>query len=406
MSASARLEIRDEADAVDAICAANAKGVSCAIVGSGSKSRLGRHAPQAQALSTAALTGVTLYEPNELVLSARAGARLSEIEALLDQHGQQLAFEPMDYRPLLGADGETAGATIGGVIAVNASGPRRIKAGAARDHLLGFRCITGRGELVKSGGRVMKNVTGYDLSKLVCGSYGTLALLTEMTLKVLPKPETERTLLAIGADEAASLALLRRAAATPCEPSSLAMLPAHAAPLALNANAAAIRLEGPAISVTARRDDLVARLASDGVRFETLDERHSAALWRALREAMPVAAQTGQIWRISVAPTEGFAVVERIRRAGAPALAHFYDWAGGLIWLCVETAPDAHAAIVRGAVDASGGHATLIRASEETRATVDVFHPQPAALAALTRRVKASFDPAHILERGRMRVEF
>jgi glycolate oxidase FAD binding subunit len=404
MSASVRLEIRDEADAVDAICAANAKGVSCAAVGGGSKSGLGRHAPQAQALSTAALIGVTLYEPNELVLSARSGTRLSEIEALLDAHGQQLAFEPMDYGPLLGA--EAGGATIGGVIAVNASGPRRIKAGAARDHLLGFRCVTGRGELVKSGGRVMKNVTGYDLSKLVCGSYGTLALLTEVTLKVLPKPETERTLLAIGADEAASLALLRRAAATPCEPSSLAMLPAHAAPLALNANAAAIRLEGPAISVTARRDDLVARLASDGVRFETLDERHSAALWRALRDAMPVAVQTGQIWRISVAPIEGFAVVERIRRADAPVLGHFYDWAGGLIWLCVEAAPDAHAAIVRGAVDASGGHATLIRASEETRARVDVFHPQPAALAALTRRVKESFDPAHILERGRMRAEF
>ena len=346
---------------------------------------------------------MTLYEPNELVLSARAGVPLSEIEALLDQHGQQLAFEPMDYGLLFRA--EAGGATIGGVIAVNAAGPRRIKAGAARDHLLGFRCVTGRGELVKSGGRVMKNVTGYDLSKLVCGSYGTLALLTELTLKVLPKPETECTLLAIGADEAESLALLRRATATPCEPSALAMLPAGAA-LALDADAAAIRLEGPAISVTARRDDLVARLARGGLRFETLDEYDSKTLWRGLRDAAPVAAKVGQVWRMSVAPSEGFAVVERIRRAGAPVLAHFYDWAGGLIWLCLETAPDAYAAVVRSAVDASGGHATLIRASEETRATVDVFHPQPAALAALTRRVKESFDPAHILERGRMRAEF
>ncbi|PWB89766.1 glycolate oxidase subunit GlcE [Methylocystis sp. MitZ-2018] len=403
-SACATLEIRDQADAVDAICAAKAEGDCCAIVGGGSKSGLGRYAPQAQALSTAALTGVTLYEPDELVLSARAGASLSEIEALLDEHGQQLAFEPMDYGLLFGA--ETGGATIGGAIAVNAAGPRRIKAGAARDHLLGFRCVTGRGELVKSGGRVMKNVTGYDLSKLVCGSYGTLALLTELTLKVLPKPQTECTLLAIGAEEAESLALLRRATATPCEPSALAMLPAGAAPLALNDNAAAIRLEGPAISVTARRDDLVERLASDGVRFETLDEHDSAALWRGLRDAAPVAAKVGQIWRISVAPSEGFAVVERIRRAGAPVLAYFYDWAGGLIWLRLETVPDAYAAVVRSAVDASGGHATLIRASVETRATIDVFHPQPSALAALTRRVKASFDPAHILERGRMRAEF
>ncbi|MBI1981841.1 MAG: FAD-binding protein [Methylocystis sp.] len=401
--ASATLELRDEADAVEAICAANAKGVACAIAGGGSKSRLGRCAPQAQTLSTAALSGVTLYEPNELVLSARAGARLSEIEALLESNGQQLAFEPMDYGLLLSA--ETGGATIGGVIAVNASGPRRIKAGAARDHLLGFRCVTGRGEIVKSGGRVMKNVTGYDLSKLVCGSYGTLALLTELTLKALPKPETECTLLAIGADEAESLALLRRVTATPCEPSSLAMLPAGAA-LAHGGDAAAIRLEGPAISVAARRDDLVARLASGGLRFETLGEGDSQALWRGLRDAAPVAGEIGQVWRISVAPTEGFAVVERIRRAGAPVLAYFYDWAGGLIWLCLESAPDAHAAVVRGAVDVGGGHATLIRASAETRARIDVFHPQPAAVAALTRRVKESFDPAHILERGRMRAEF
>jgi glycolate oxidase FAD binding subunit len=403
-SASATLELRDEADAVDAICAANAKGVACAIVGGGSKSSLGRFAPQERTLSTRALAGVTLYEPNELVLAARSGTPLSEIEALLESNGQQLAFEPIDYGPLFGS--ERGGATIGGVVAANASGPRRIKAGAARDHLLGFRCVTGRGELVKSGGRVMKNVTGYDLSKLVCGSYGTLALLTELTLKVLPKPETERTLLAIGADEAESLALLRRAAGTPCEPSSLAMLPAGAASLALDANAAAIRLEGPAISVAARRDDLAARLTSGGIRFETLDEGDSKALWRDLRDAAPVAAKVGQVWRISVAPTEGFAVVERIRRAGVSVIAHFYDWAGGQIWLCVETAPDAHAAVVRGAVDACGGHATLLRASEETRATVDVFHPQPAALAALTRRVKESFDPAHILERGRMRAEF
>ncbi|CCJ06288.1 glycolate oxidase subunit GlcE [Methylocystis sp. SC2] len=401
--ACATLDIRDEADAIDAICAAKAKGDCCAIVGGGSKSRLGRYAPQAQALSTVALTGVTLYEPDELVLSARAGARLTEIEALLESQGQQFAFEPMDYGPLLGE--EAGGATLGGVIAVNASGPRRIKAGAARDHLLGFRCVTGRGELVKSGGRVMKNVTGYDLSKLVCGSYGTLALLTELTLKVLPKPETECTLLAVGADEAESLALLRRATATPCEPSSLAMLPSGAGPLALNANVAAIRLEGPAISVMARRDDLVARLAKDGVEFETLDSLDSTALWKALRDAAPVAAHAGQVWRISVAPSEGFAVVERIRRAGAPMFAHFYDWAGGLIWLCLETATEAHAAVVREAVDASGGHATLIRASEDARACVDVFHPQPAALAALTRRVKESFDPAHILERGRMRAE-
>lgn len=374
------------------------------IIGNGSKSALGRHAPAPRALTTRGLTGVTLYEPEELVLSARAGTPLREIEDLLDKYNQQLAFEPLDYAPLLG--GAPRGATIGGTIAANASGPRRIKAGAARDHLLGFRCVTGRGEIVKSGGRVMKNVTGYDLSKLVAGSWGTLAVLTEITLKVLPKAETEQTLLILGLGEEASLAALRRASGTPCEVSSFAMLPAGAAPLGLGGNAAVLRLEGPEISVSTRRDDLVKRLAQDGACFETLPEPLSRALWASLRDAAPVASGEGQVWRVSTAPAEGFALVDGLRRAGTPLLAHFYDWAGGLVWLRLESAPDAHAAALRDIVDKRGGHAALIRASEDIRSRVDVFHPQPAALTALTQRVKDSFDPAHILERGRMRAEF
>ena len=192
----------NEADVVDIVRAALSDAAPLQIVGHGSKARLGRYAPVNRILRLDALTGVTLYEPEELVLSARAGTPLREIEALLDANGQQFAFEPMNYAALLG--GASDGGSIGGVVAVNASGPRRIKSGAARDHLLGFRCVTGRGEVVKSGGRVMKNVTGFDLSKLVCGSYGTLAVLTEVTFKVLPKPETEETLLVCGLGEETS----------------------------------------------------------------------------------------------------------------------------------------------------------------------------------------------------------
>jgi glycolate oxidase FAD binding subunit len=397
----ATLDIRDAADAIEAIRAADAGRAPLTIMGAGSKARLGRHAPAARALSTRALTGVTLYEPEELVLSARAGTPLREIEALLESHDQQLAFEPMDHGALLGVAPQRA--TIGGALAVNASGPRRIKAGAARDHLLGFHCVTGRGEIVKSGGRVMKNVTGYDLSKLVCGSYGTLALLTEVTLKVLPRAETEWTLPLSGLDEAPGLAQLRRASGSANEVSSFALLPAGAAPLARGSNVALLRLEGPEISVATRRDALIALLRDSGAQLETLQGDDSRALWAALRDAAPVAAPDAQIWRVSVAPTDGHGVVETLRRAGAPLLSHFYDWAGGLVWLALAPADDAHAAAVRGAVDAVGGHATLIRAADDIRATVEVFHPQPATLAALTRRVKASFDPAHILERGRMR---
>lgn len=396
-------EIRDAADAAEAITRANDKRAPLAILGAGSKRRLGRHTHHAQALTTRALTGVTLYEPEELVLSARAGTPLQEIEALLAAQNQQLAFEPMDYAPLLG--GAAGRATIGGVVAVNASGPRRIKAGAARDHLLGFQCVTGRGDIVKSGGRVMKNVTGYDLSKLVCGSYGTLALLTDVTLKVLPRPETEQTLLIIGLDESESLAQLRRASATPNEVSAYAMTPA-AVSGSFAANVAALRIEGPEISVAARRDALIAQLAAPAARFETLQQAESVAFWAGVRDAAPLAACDGQVWRLSVAPTDGYKIIAALRAVNAPLVAHFYDWAGGLIWVCLEETQDAHAATIRRAVDAHGGHATLVRASDETRARIDVFHPQPAPLAALTQRVKASFDPAFVLERGRMRGEF
>jgi glycolate oxidase FAD binding subunit len=401
-AATETLDIRDAADAAEAIVAANARRAPLAIVGAGTKRGLGRHAPAAPEICTRALSGVTLSEPEELVLSARAGTPLAEIEALLDAHRQQFAFEPMDHAALYG--GTARNATIGGVLAVNASGPRRIRAGAARDHLLGFHSVTGRGEIVKSGGRVMKNVTGYDLSKLVCGSYGTLALLTEVTLKVLPKAETEETLLLLGLDEASALRQLRRASGSSHEVSSFALLPAGLAPLALDASAAALRLEGPAISVTSRREALVAELRDSGARFDTLGPDASSALWTALRDVAPLAALPGQIWRVSVAPTDGGALVEALRPL--PLRAYFYDWAGGLVWLCLEPAADAHAGALRAAVDARGGHATLIRADDEVRARVDVFHPQPAPLAALTRRVKESFDPAHILGRGRMRAEF
>lgn len=400
-AAAPLLEPRDEGDAIEAVCAANTRRAPLSIRGAGTKARLGRHAPQPQTLTSRALTGVTLYEPDELVLSARAGTPLADIETLLAGQGQQLAFEPMDHAPLLG--GATRNATIGGIVAVNAAGPRRIKAGAARDHLLGFRCVTGRGELVKSGGRVMKNVTGYDLSKLICGSFGALAFLTEVTLKVLPRPETEQTLLVVGLDEPQSLAQLRRASATPCEVASYAMLPAG---VARGEAVAALRLEGPQISVTARRDALIATLRDSGAGFELLSHGDSSAFWAELRDAVPVAETAGQVWRLSLAPTDGYAVVEALRRAQAPLIRHFYDWAGGLVWLCLEPAPDAHAPLVRATVDAHGGHATLVRASEETRVRVEVFHPQPPALAALTARIKDSFDSLHILERGRMRVEY
>ncbi|HUZ67109.1 MAG TPA: FAD-binding protein [Beijerinckiaceae bacterium] len=389
-----------EDDVREAIQAAIGAQRPLEILGEGTRRGFGRPVEASAVLSTRRLAGVTLYEPAELVLSARAGTPLRDILDLLERNGQELAFEPIDHARFYGE--ASGGGTIGGVVAVNACGPRRIKAGAARDHLLGFRCVTGRGDVVKSGGRVMKNVTGYDLSKLVTGSHGTLAVLTEVTLKVLPKAETEQTVLFSAETESAGLAILREASGLPFDVSSFALLPS----LRTGAPTAALRVEGPGISVDCRRDDLIAYLDGPGAAIHVLDEAQSRALWRDLRDAEPVRTVAGQIWRISVAPGDGGDIVATLRESRAPIVSYLYDWAGGLVWIGLEPAPDAHAGAIRAAVDAVGGHATLMRAEAQVRAAVPVFHPQPAALAALTKRVKQSFDPLFLLNRGRMRADF
>ena len=368
------------------------------IRGQGTRRGVGRPTSAAAILSSAALSKILYHEPAELVLCAQAGAPLRDIVAQLDAHEQEFAFEPIDHGFFYGE--EPGGGTIGGLVAVNASGPRRIKAGAARDHLLGFRCVTGRGDIVKSGGRVMKNVTGYDLSKLVAGSHGTLAILTEVTLKVLPKAETERTILLPAASEAEGLAALRQASGLPFDVSGLALRPA----LLRGRPTAALRLEGPRISVLTRRDALIAHFRT--MAAETLEEGPSRLLWADLRDGGPVRTSPGQVWRISTAPSQGGPVLDAIKAANTPVASYFYDWAGGLLWLCLEEAPNAHAPSVRAALEAAGGHATLMRASSETRASVDVFHPQSGALAALSKRIKQSFDPLSIFNPGRMCADF
>ena len=261
------------------------------------------------------------------------GHAYREIIDLLAQRGQELAFEPMDYCALYGM--ERGSGTIGGLIAVNASGPRRIRAGAARDHLLGFRAVSGRAEAFKSGGRVMKNVTGYDLSKLVTGSHGTLAILTEVTVKVLPKAETEETLLILGLGDDEAIKVLTEASGLPHEVSSFAHAPAAAAP-AMNGgfggqSVTALRLEGPPVSISKRKQDLISHFKAQCKEFGSLNAANSNKFWTALRDALPLAALDRDIWRISTAPAEGARVVGLIKTGGVPLKSWFYDWAGGLV---------------------------------------------------------------------------
>jgi glycolate oxidase FAD binding subunit len=400
------LRPRDAKQVEEAISWAMAQGKALELTGHGSKCAIGRAAQWDATLDLSGLSGVTLYEPEELVLSAKAGTPLAEIEALVADKRQELAFEPMDYGPLLGS--ETGVATIGGVIAANASGPRRIKSGAARDHFLGFSAVSGRGETFKSGGRVVKNVTGYDLCKLMAGSWGTLAAMTDVTIKTLPKAETQQTILVLGVDALVARKATAAAMASYGDASAAAHLPAAvAAEVAETASAGAavtaLRLEGVAPSVTQRRVVLEELLTPFGA-LAGLDEAPSRALWRAIRDVTPFAANGprggADIWRISTAPAHGAEIGRALAdKAGAEML---YDWAGGLVWAALPRSDDAHAPVVHATVAAVGGHATLIRAPAAVRAKVDVFTPEPPALAALTQRVRKGFDPQGVLNAGRM----
>jgi glycolate oxidase FAD binding subunit len=384
-----------EAETAEAVVAARAAHRPFAIVGGGTRAGLGRPAGTDNVLSTRGLAGITLYEPSELVISARTGTPLADVETVLKTKGQRLAFEPMDHRALFGTSGEP---TIGAIAACNISGPRRIQVGAARDHLLGLRFVNGRGEIIKSGGRVMKNVTGLDLVKLQCGAHGTLGIITEATFKVLPEPKFSGTLALRGLGDAAAIAALSAALGSPFHVTGAAHLPPG---IGTSEALTLLRLEGVETSVNHRLAALGGLLASHGA-GEILIAEDASKLWRAIRDVLPLAEPRGAaIWRLSVAPTQAPKIVGALSREIEAH--HFYDWGGGLIWLAVEVGREARAAEIRAALaKGGGGHATLVRAPQEVRERVHVFEPLSPALMTITSGIKASFDPDHIINPGRM----
>jgi len=375
------------------------------ISGAGTKAAIGRPLQTGAVVSTSALTGITLYEPTELVLSARAGTPLAEIETVLAANDQQLAFEPLHLERALGE--ESGRCTIGAVFAGNLSGSRRILAGAARDHFLGVRAVNGRGEIFKSGGRVMKNVTGYDLCRGLCGSWGTLAVMTDVTMKVLPAAETCQTVVLMGLIDEIAIDAMCAALGTPFEVSAAAhmhetFVSGLSDPKLASSGTSltALRLENFSSSVSYRIGELRKLMESFG-EIAILEEDRSRLFWSDMRELKVLQGSNNPFWRLSVPPKNGAGVVKSIR-AHHPACRAVYDWSGGLIWLEVPAISDAGASEVRRAVATSGGHATLIRADVSTRAAVDVFQPLEAGVAALTGRVKSAFDPQGILNPGRM----
>jgi glycolate oxidase FAD binding subunit len=350
------------------------------IVGGGTRAGFGRPVVADDQLCTAGLQGITIYEPAELVMSARAGTPLSQIEGELQAHGQMLAFEPVDHRPILGSQGTP---TIAGAFAVNASGHRRVVSGAARDHLLGAQLVNGRGELIRAGGRVMKNVTGLDMTKLMAGAFGTLGILAEVTFKVLPRPETSSTLVISMADGQQAVDLMTRAMGSPYDVSGAAWRH-HEVLLRLEGFERSVEYRVSALADLLGRNDSVVRAAA------------SEQAWRSIADLSALDATVPQeIWRVSVAPSRAPALLASVPAACRTML----DWSGGLIWIACDAALEQ---VLRQAVERLGGHATLLRASAERRTAVDVFHPLKPGVLALTRGIKHSFDPDGIFNPGRM----
>lgn len=371
------------------------------IGGGFTKTEIGKPIETRRRLSSAGMSGIVNYEPSELVITAKAGTPMDEITAALDKANQRLTFEPTDFRKLLSSEGTP---TIGALAAANLSGSRRYISGSARDSLLGVRFVNGKGEIIKNGGRVMKNVTGLDLVKLLAGSWGTLGFLTEVTFKVLPKPETEQTLVLHGLDDEFAVTQLATALGTSTEVSGAAHLPELVVSTVLDGAlgteaATCMRLEGFDVSIKVRLERLKEALGIGG-EITLLDEAHSKTLWQQISDVAPFAdgART-PVWKISMAPSQGWRMVDAMRREAGMAV--YYDWQGGLIWARMDA--DTEGKALRAAIQKhGGGHATLYRGIYAHRQTTPVFQPQSAPIKAVSQRIKATFDPNNIFNPGRM----
>jgi glycolate oxidase FAD binding subunit len=358
------------------------------VIGGGSKQSIGFPGRETALVSTEKLDQIIDYDPSELVLTVQAGTRLSVIQELLASHGQMLAFEPFDFAL---ASGATPGSsTIGGVVAAGFAGSRRLSAGNVRDHLLGFTAVSGRGEQFVAGGRVVKNVTGYDLSKLMCGSWGQLAILTQLTLKVLPRPRMSLTLSVSDLDDAVAFATMTRAVRSRCELAAAAYLPQG---LIDRRSHTLLRLEGFGPSIDARAaglEQVLSELAVDRLMGEA-----GSAAWSSIPAAMCCdgAATATVLWRLCIPSTSGARLCAALRDLGGD---YCVDWGGALIWARLPASATAEK--VRAAAAAAGGHATMMCAPIEYRTRASAQHPESAGVAALAARVKLAFDPAGILD--------
>ncbi|MWV28629.1 glycolate oxidase subunit GlcE [Aurantiacibacter rhizosphaerae] len=353
------------------------------IRGGGGKTDFG--APRAcdDVIDMRGFSGVSQYDPAELVLTAGAGTQLSEIESLVAGENQMLAFEPWDYGLLWNRGGV---ATIGGTIAAGIAGSRRVSMGSARDHLLGFEAVSGRGERFIAGGNVVKNVTGFDLSKLVTGSWGRLVALTQVTLKVVPRPRLVASFALDGLSPAAAQRAMNVAMGSQAEIAAAAYLPG-------DPSQTVFRLEGIDPSIAARRQ-LVAEMHAELGMLRPLSEDEGAQFWERVQQFVALG-EDQPLWRIHLPPSQGAAMAEKLDPAGE-AQWHL-DWAGALLWIATSLDADT----IRDAAASAGGHATLVRADATMRSRVPALHPPASGVAKLESKVREAFDPMGVFASAR-----
>ena len=366
------------------------------------KKKIGRNFQAEKTLDLTNYTGIIEYKPEELYIKAKAGTSLKEINSELEKHNQQLAFEPINFGPLF--SGKNDEGSIGGVIACNFSGPRRFKTGSARDHILGFQGVNGKGEIIKSGGTVVKNVTGYDLSKIISGSFGTLAVMTEVSVKVLPKPASSKTLVIDNPHLRKALDYLNLSLSSSSDPSGGVFYPEYFKnyftfnDLTTDGPITAIRIEGENKSIDHRIKKLCKELELANNEIMILEPEQSNIFWEKTRSLEVFSNLKDNLLRIVVPSTEVFEIINKLKIYD---IKYFVDWGGNLIWVQIEKIDTKILKKIKEIISVAKGYVTAIKIEENLKASIDVFTIDPIKYK-ITEKIKKSFDPKRILNPGKM----
>ena len=378
------------------------KSIPLEINGTKSKNKIGRNFQSEKTLDLSGYSGIIEYKPEELYIKVKAGTPLKEILEAIDKNNQQLAFEPIDFGFLF--EGKSNGGTIGGVVACNFAGPRRFKVGSARDHVLGFQGINGKGEIIKSGGTVVKNVTGYDLCKLVSGSYGTLTVLTELSIKVLPKSDSSKTLIINNPHIKKAMEYLGAALSSSTDPSGGVFYPERFEnnfvfnDLTHKGALTAIRIEGPTNSVDQRISRLVKELSLLENEYSVLDNFQTDLFWSKTRNLEVFSNLKNNLLRVIVPVSETLNVIQKLKKY---EINYFLDWGGNLIWLELETISLKILREIKEITQEHSGYFTIIKLEDDLKASADIFTIDPIKYK-ISEKIKKSFDPKRIFNPGKM----